>query len=79
MRDPLSSAFLVCVLLLLPALAIAGARQLDTRPLPPRRALFVQTMVIQLLLLAIALLVARREGIPVWRPRAPDARWSSAT
>jgi membrane protease YdiL (CAAX protease family) len=72
-RDPAAIAFLIVLLLVLPALAIEGSRQLGDRPLPPRSTIFVQTLVIQLGLLAFALVVARRGGIPVWRVRTPDA------
>ncbi len=72
-RDPLAIAFLVIVLLVLPVLASEGSRQLGDRPLPPRPAIFAQTFVIQLVLLAFAMLVARRRGISIWQARAPDA------
>ena len=73
MSDPVVAAFAIVVIVVLPLLAIQGSIRLGNRPLPPRRALYLETLLIQLVLMIAALGVARRSGIDLWRARAPDA------
>jgi membrane protease YdiL (CAAX protease family) len=71
--EPWSAALLVLTCLWGPWLSIQSARRLGHGPLPiSRRRFFVQTLVIQLMLLGVAVMASRQTGVPlvVTPPRA---------
>jgi membrane protease YdiL (CAAX protease family) len=77
--SPFAIAFLLIVAIILPVLAIESARRMRGRPLPiPRRAFFVQTIAIQLILFAAAVLAAWRSGIDLLSLPSNAAAWLAA-
>jgi membrane protease YdiL (CAAX protease family) len=77
--SPFAIAFLLIVAIILPVLAIESARRMRGRPLPiPRRAFFVQTIAIQIILFAAAVLAAWRSGIDLLSLPSNAAAWLAA-
>ena len=78
--DPTGIVFLLIVCAGVPYLALQSNKRLGNRPLPmSRRRFFVQSMVMQLLLLAIAVVAAARNGVRLLgAPRPPALSWGAA-
>ena len=76
---PFAYALLFVTGILLPVLAIESARRMRGRPLPiPRRAFFLQTIVIQIILFAVAAVAAWRSGIDLLSMPSTAKAWPAA-
>jgi len=77
--DPFSIALLFIVGIVLPVLAIESARRMRGRLLPiPRRAFFIQTIVIQIILFTVAAVAAWRSGIDLTSLPSTVNAWLAA-
>ena len=77
--SPFAFALLFIVGIVLPVLAIGSARRMRGRTLPiPRRAFFVQTIAIQMILFAAAVIAAWQSGIDLVSLPSKATAWLAA-